>query len=115
MSQEILTQEWVETFVSTWNDKESGLELALSLQHHVRHAMAVLDTAPLGELVVFEGQCPSGTTYEASFRWDGSPEMREAIARKARELGRQDAHAAWLVLVTPAVRRGVIAAEMRTG
>jgi hypothetical protein len=115
MSQKILNNEqWVKEFVARWSDKEHGLKLARRLQVRVEHAMKVLDKTPIGEEVVFEGSCPSGSTYEGFFTWDGSEEVREKIAKKAYDLGGFNAAAGWLVTVKSA-RHGIFCAEMRTG
>lgn len=115
MSQKILNNEkWFDEFVGRWTDKEHGKKLAHRLQLRVQHAMEVLDETPVGDEVVFEGSCPSGSTYEGYFTWDGTRECREKIAEKAYRLGGFDASAAWLVKVK-SVRQGIFAADLRTG
>ena len=115
MSQKILNNEvWLNEFVARWTDKEHAKKLARRLQNRVQHAMDMLDKTPVGEEVVFEGSCPSGSTYEGYFIWDGSAEMREKIAEKAYRLGGFDASAAWLVQVK-SVRQCIFAADLRTG
>jgi hypothetical protein len=117
MSQKILNNEvWFNEFVNVlWSsDRKRGEKLARRLQARVQHAMDVLDKTSIGQEVVFEGCCPSGSTYEGYFTWDGSAEMREKIAEKAYRLGGFDASAAWLVQAK-SVRQGIFAADLRTG
>lgn len=114
MSQKILNETWFDEFVARWDDKEHAKKLGRRLQSRVQHAMDVLDKTSIGQEVVFEGSCPSGSTYEGYFTWDGSAEMREKIAEKAYRLGGFHASAAWLVQ-SKSAQQGIFAAKLRTG
>lgn len=111
MSQKILNNpKFIDEFVSArpaWGPEKARKE-AVAMQRAVKHAMAVLDRAPAGETVAFEGSCPSGNTYEGYTPWDGTEECREAIAVKAARMTATQ-------LVRVAERKGSIAAaKMRT-
>lgn len=118
MSQEVLTPAWVEKFVNDYgwakSDPEHGRRLAKRVQEQVHHAMDVLDKTPVGERVVFEGSCPSGSTYSGSILWNGTEKQREEIAVEAWRRSGFSAHSAWLCRERD-VRGGIEAAEMRTG
>ena len=118
MSQKVLTHAWVEKFIEDYgwakSDPEHGRRLAERVQKQVQHAMDVLDKCLVGERVVFEGSCPSGSTYSDSILWDGTEERREEIAVEAERRSGFGAHSAWLCRERD-VRGGIEAAEMRTG
>ena len=118
MSQKVLAPAWSEEFIEDYgwakSDPEHGRRLAERIRERVQHAMDVLDKTSVGENVVFEGHCPSGSTYSSPIRWDGTEECREAIAIEARRHAGFSAWAAWLRRERD-VRGGILCAEMRTG
>lgn len=118
MTQKVLAPAWVEEFVEDYgwakSDPEYGRSLAKRIQEQVQHAMDVLDKTPVGERVVFEGSCPSGSTYSDSILWDGTERQREEIAVEAERRSGWGAHSAWLCRERDALG-SIAAAEMRTG
>lgn len=78
---------WETEFMLGWvNSPDEGMKRLLYRQGVATAAMELLDSLEVGEEVAFEGDCPSGTTYEGRCVWDGSPEMRAKIEQKAFRL-----------------------------
>lgn len=106
------TQEFVQSYMNRIGSSDAKLENRLVSR--VQHAMDVLDSTGVGEKVVFEGACPSGSTYEGCMTWDGAEATRQEIANAAIRYGGFHAWAAWLQPVR-GVEDGIFQAKMRTG
>lgn len=79
----------------------------------VKHAAKLLETLPIGERVVIEGSCPSGSTYCGYKTWDGEMETAQAILVIARE-NSHGAYRGWLRREADC-RQGIWSAQLRTG
>lgn len=110
----VFDADFVEKFSEGRWDPDHARKLALRLRAAVQHAHRVLDNTPIGEVVTFEGGCPSGSTYTGGEIWDGTDECRQKIARQAYSLGNFTSSYALLCRAKD-VRGGLFAAEMRTG
>lgn len=98
-----------------WEEEERAAQEAhaRSEARHVEHAQALLERAVVGEELVFEGHCPSGSTYWGDMIWDGTDECRAQIMSLVRKYS-VSPHVGWLCRERD-VRGGLNAAEMRTG
>ena len=94
---------------------EEAASAAADKARRIAHAASVLEKTPVGERVVFEGSCPSGSTYSGAMVWDGTESQRQKILALATgKYAGWHAWAAWLRREED-VRGDMAAAEMRTG